>query len=230
MKASLLLSLLLSQLSGCFFIVVQGYYPEEIEASDAVDQTRAPLRVHLDDGRLAFFPEGAQFVEGHINGRGFVFRLNPYQDVHPLPVQQIDREDVLAIEQITIQKDGIYTEKRISALSVDDSIGTFTKPSQIESILRVHVDDGTSVIFLEGARISPENIKGMGMAYGLTGDDISTEPVQRIPYENVAAIEMLKTGIHKEKTTNLSLLSGPGLLALEALAITIAIFIAGPGA
>jgi hypothetical protein len=73
-----------------------------------------------------------------------------------------------------------------------------TSPVVVESPVKVHLVDGSTVMFPEGMRVDAGRVKGHGFKYDLTLQE--TTPVTEIDLENIAAMESYQDGVNTGAT------------------------------
>lgn len=87
--------------AGC--VIIRS---NSIKSDVATKKVSTPVKVHLNDGRIALFQSGAEFSENLITGDGTIYSLTLESEG---PVSEIDREDVAAYEVFTSRVDPIST-------------------------------------------------------------------------------------------------------------------------
>ena len=90
----------------------------------------------------------------------------------------------------------------------------------VKSPVKVHLKDGSTVVFREGVIVDSRFIRGGGLRYGL--DLAEAEPVAAIPVADVAAMESFRTDVDVAGTVASSLLTtAVGVVAAAALAVAV---------
>lgn len=90
-------------------------------------------------------------------------------------------------------------------------------PRPVETSLKVHLLDGSTVLFPEGAEIEVDRLTGRGERY-----DIRLSPmgsVSGVARDSVAALESFDVLIDADRTVKYNLV--PGLITIAALAFTV---------
>ena len=85
---------------------------------------------------------------------------------------------------------------------------------QITGRLKVHLVDGSTVVFPKGLTVDSAVLRGAGVRYGLTLGD-STR-VAAVPTDSVVAITRFTTGLNANKTLLFSAVTSGALLGVGA--------------
>ena len=94
-------------------------------------------------------------------------------------------------------------------------------PIVIDTPVKAHLKDGSTVVFADGARVANGVISGDGRIYDLTLDNSSI--VSEIPLADVAAMESYQTPVSTGATTAATAASSTGIL-LGAMAALLLLF------
>ncbi len=96
-------------------------------------------------------------------------------------------------------------------------------PTPVESPIKAHLTDGTTIVFAQGAMIRPDRIEGLGVRYAPTdGPGAVGTRVGGVPLDSVLGMEVYQTKVDPVSTTLVSLgatvvtIVGAAVLALAA--------------
>jgi len=102
-----------------------------------------------------------------------------------------------------------------------DPIDLDAQPVAVESPVKVHLTDGSTVIFPNGMTITGDTVEGSGERYDLT---LTTSlPITSLSLDDVVAMESFRTEVDRAKTVLVSAATSVAAVALGALA-AVAIF------
>lgn len=91
------------------------------------------------------------------------------------------------------------------------AIGSNADSLDIETPVKAHLRDGSTVVYQDGVLLARDTLRGPGMRYGLTlrdSTDVSMEPI-----DSVVAMESFRTGVDAGRTAIVSTLATGALLA-----------------
>lgn len=92
-------------------------------------------------------------------------------------------------------------------------------PVRVESAVKAHLADGSTVLYPDGVTIAGDTVRGTGTRWDLTLTD--SGPALPIPLDSVLAMEAFRTNVDEGKTIGISLLATVGITA-TAVAIACA--------
>jgi hypothetical protein len=94
-------------------------------------------------------------------------------------------------------------------------------PATVETPVKAHLKDGSTVVYEKGVRVESDALVGPGVRYDLTLRQ--SEAVERVPLESVAAMETFRVRVKGAETTVATLLATAGVVVGGAL-LAVAIF------
>jgi hypothetical protein len=94
-------------------------------------------------------------------------------------------------------------------------------PVTVETPVKAHLKDGSTVVYENGVRVESEALVGPGMRHDLSLR--RSERVERVPLADVAAMETYRTRVKAAESTIATLLA-TGAIALGTMALAVAIF------
>ena len=94
-------------------------------------------------------------------------------------------------------------------------------PATVKAPVKAHLKDGSTVVYERGVRVSTDALVGSGMRYDLSLR--RSEPVERVPLGEVAAMETFRVEVKAAETVVFSLLA-TGAVALGGALLAVAIF------
>jgi hypothetical protein len=96
-----------------------------------------------------------------------------------------------------------------------EAVDTSAPPDTIVSSVKVHLSDGSTVLYPAGIVVTGDTIRGTGTRYGITGGSGSPQPGV-IPLDSVAAMENFTTTVDGAATTVVSLVGTAAVVAATA--------------
>ncbi len=109
----------------------------------------------------------------------------------------------------------------VRTLQVEESRPAPQPGTRVESPVKAHLVDGTTVLYAHGVRVEDQALVGTGTRFGLRLEELG--PVERVPLDSLVGMEAFRAGVNGAATAGLTLLAVAGTVAVGAL-LAVAIF------
>ncbi|MBL8979363.1 MAG: hypothetical protein JNM53_13170 [Gemmatimonadetes bacterium] len=109
----------------------------------------------------------------------------------------------------------------VRTLQVEESRPAPGPGTRVESPVKAHLLDGTTVLYAHGVKVEDQALVGPGTRFGLRLEELG--PVERVPLDSLVGMEAFRSGVNGAATAGLTLLAVAGTLGIGAL-LAVAIF------